>query len=148
MAGRLMTMPIRLTAHAANLLLRASGTVVARGCSVVGHVLGSDREPAPAEPRDREPAREPSALQTPARAGVAAPDERVAAPDERVAAPDERVAGLAVEVQPQPSSDFYAETPPEPAHISEEPELVEEFAEPGAEDGAGAEVHVQEPWDG
>jgi hypothetical protein len=40
-----------------------------------------------------------------------------------------------------PSSD-------EPAHVSEEPELVEEFAEPGAEEGAGAEVHVDPPWDG
>jgi hypothetical protein len=32
--------------------------------------------------------------------------------------------------------------------VSEEPELVEELAEPGAEDGAGAEVHVREPWKG
>jgi hypothetical protein len=32
--------------------------------------------------------------------------------------------------------------------VSEEPVLVEEFAEPGAEDGAGAELHVQEPWSG
>jgi hypothetical protein len=31
--------------------------------------------------------------------------------------------------------------------VSEEPELVEEFAEPGAEQGAGAEVHVDPPWD-
>ncbi|MBV8430709.1 MAG: hypothetical protein JO244_06080 [Solirubrobacterales bacterium] len=37
---------------------------------------------------------------------------------------------------------------PEPLHVSEEPALVEEFAEPGAEDGAGAEVHFEEPWDG
>jgi hypothetical protein len=36
----------------------------------------------------------------------------------------------------------------EPIHVSEEPELVEEFAEPGAEDGAGAEVTVSEPWTG
>jgi hypothetical protein len=35
-----------------------------------------------------------------------------------------------------------------PAHVSEEPTLVEQFAEPGAEDGAGAEVHVDPPWDG
>ena len=35
-----------------------------------------------------------------------------------------------------------------PGHVSEEPELVEEFAEPGAELGAGAELHVQEPWSG
>ncbi|HZU60816.1 MAG TPA: hypothetical protein VE983_07600 [Solirubrobacteraceae bacterium] len=36
----------------------------------------------------------------------------------------------------------------EPTHVSEEPVLVEEFAEPGAEDGAGAELHIREPWDG
>jgi hypothetical protein len=34
-----------------------------------------------------------------------------------------------------------------PVHVSEEPELVEELAEPGAEQGAGAEVHVAPPWD-
>jgi hypothetical protein len=33
-------------------------------------------------------------------------------------------------------------------HVSEEPTLVEEFAEPGAEDGAGAQVTIAEPWDG
>lgn len=36
----------------------------------------------------------------------------------------------------------------EPAHVSEEPVLTAEYAEPGAEDGAGAEVHVKEPWPG
>jgi hypothetical protein len=36
--------------------------------------------------------------------------------------------------------------PPEPAHVSEEPELVAAVAEPGAEEGAGAEVHIDEPW--
>ena len=33
-------------------------------------------------------------------------------------------------------------------HIDTEPELVGEFAEAGAEEGAGAEIHVDEPWDG
>jgi hypothetical protein len=37
---------------------------------------------------------------------------------------------------------------PEPAHVSEEPELVATVAEQGAEEGAGAEVHVDEPWPG
>ena len=37
---------------------------------------------------------------------------------------------------------------PEPSHVSEEPALVEELAEPGAEEGAGAEVRVEEPWEG
>jgi hypothetical protein len=36
----------------------------------------------------------------------------------------------------------------EPAHVDEEPELVAETAETGAEDGAGAEVGVDEPWPG
>ena len=43
------------------------------------------------------------------------------------------------------------EPPPPPAppeHVDEEPVLTAEFAEEGAEDGAGAEVHVDEPWDG
>jgi hypothetical protein len=37
---------------------------------------------------------------------------------------------------------------PEPVHVSEEPVLVAEVAEQGAEEGAGAEVHVDEPWGG
>jgi hypothetical protein len=36
----------------------------------------------------------------------------------------------------------------EPVHVGEEPELVVEAAESGAEDGAGAEVAVDEPWPG
>ena len=36
----------------------------------------------------------------------------------------------------------------EPAHVSEEPELVREEAEPGVEDGVGASVRVQPPWEG
>jgi hypothetical protein len=40
------------------------------------------------------------------------------------------------------------ESPPEPAHVSEEPTLVAESAEPGAENGAGAELRVDEPWPG
>lgn len=41
-----------------------------------------------------------------------------------------------------------ARAPEPPVHIDTEPELVAEFAEPGAEEGAGAEIHVDEPWDG
>jgi hypothetical protein len=45
-------------------------------------------------------------------------------------------------------------TPPEPratevpTHVDEEAELVSETAEAGAEDGAGAEVEIDEPWPG
>jgi hypothetical protein len=40
------------------------------------------------------------------------------------------------------------QTRPAASHVSEEPVLVSESADAGAADGAGASVHVQEPWDG
>ncbi len=46
--------------------------------------------------------------------------------------------------EPEPT----AELELEPAHVSEGLELVAEIAEPGAEDGAGASVTVDEPWEG
>ena len=48
---------------------------------------------------------------------------------------------------PEPVETVEAEPVP-PAHVSEEPELVHSYAEPGAEDGPGASVHVAEPWNG
>jgi hypothetical protein len=41
-----------------------------------------------------------------------------------------------------------AAEPPEPAHVDEGATVVAEFAEGGAEDGAGAEVKLAEPWEG
>ena len=38
--------------------------------------------------------------------------------------------------------------PPAPAHVDEDVELVAEVAEPGAEEGAGPEISVAEPWEG
>jgi hypothetical protein len=61
---------------------------------------------------------------------------------------------------PPPAPRFVRDEPPRrgarrrraaeaaPAHVSEEPVLVAEAAERGAEDGAGAEVRVDEPWPG
>jgi hypothetical protein len=37
---------------------------------------------------------------------------------------------------------------PEPARLEPDEELVAETADPGAEDGAGAELHIEEPWPG
>jgi hypothetical protein len=49
-------------------------------------------------------------------------------------------------IAPEPPA--AAPEPQAPAHVDTEPELVGEFAEQGAEEGAGAEVHVDAPWDG
>jgi hypothetical protein len=38
--------------------------------------------------------------------------------------------------------------PPEAKTVDEQAEIVAEFAEPGAEEGAGAEVEIGEPWEG
>jgi hypothetical protein len=54
------------------------------------------------------------------------PPAAAAAPDAPPAVPDELI----------------------PDHVDEEPVLVAEAAEEGAEDGAGAELHVEPPWDG
>ncbi len=55
-----------------------------------------------------------------------------------------------VVVEPEGAATIDLDAPPEnePTHVSEEPELVEAFAEPGAEEGAGAQVTVSEPWTG
>ena len=51
---------------------------------------------------------------------------------------------------PAPAGPAPAGPAPEipPAHVSEGVQFVEAFAEPGAEAGAGAAVHVREPWKG
>jgi len=81
----------------------------------------------------------PAGPDSPERAPVPPP---APSPRPRRAAPA-RPNGGAPPTQPVP--------PPvvdEPLHVSEEPELVAEVAEQGAEEGAGAEVHVDPPWDG
>ncbi|HEX3978000.1 MAG TPA: hypothetical protein VHW96_17150 [Solirubrobacteraceae bacterium] len=86
---------------------------------------------APPPPAASAPARapEPPAPRAPEPPAVRAPEPPAARAPEPPAAP-----------APEPE--------PEPAHVSAEPELVEEFSEPGAEDGAGAQVRVGEPWPG
>ena len=75
-------------------------------------------------------------------AGVMVPeaDPRLEPLEPRPEAPQPRRA-------PSPPAPPAAPPPaPEPAHVSSEPELVRESADPGAEDGAGAQVRVDEPW--
>jgi hypothetical protein len=61
-------------------------------------------------------------------------------PQAEAAAAAERWREPAVAAEPEPEV--------EPVHLDEEPELVAEVAEEGAEGGAGAEVSIQEPWPG
>lgn len=57
----------------------------------------------------------------------------------------------AVEIEvppPAPAPERPLQPEEEPPHVDTEPELVAEFAEPGAEEGAHAEIRVNEPWEG
>jgi hypothetical protein len=95
---------------------------------IVERLLGLDRQ----EPESWTPPREPEP----------APFYSAPSPPEPEPSQEDREPVIeAVEERP-------ALEPEEPEHLDVEPELVAEFAEPGAEEGAGPEIHVDEPWDG
>jgi hypothetical protein len=122
---RVLTLPLTLVRLPAELALavakRAGETALS--AARVGYDLLADRGAQVYEP----PAPPPRARPAPSPNGA----EPVAAPP-----------------PPPPPPPAPPPPAPEPAHVSEEPELVAEFAEAGAEEGAGAEIHVDEPWPG
>ncbi len=126
MAGKLITLPLRVSLRSAQLLTRAAGGVAGRALSITGHAIQ---------------VASPGRSGGPARDAAPRPAPASRAPGRREEPAEEAVAPAAPPVPP-------AELIPEPAHVSEEPELVAESAEPGAEEGAGAGITVIEPWGG
>jgi hypothetical protein len=138
MPGTLITLPVRMTIGWVRLVVRAAEDVTDRAVAVAGAVAT-----AVMPDHSRGP-------DTPPFDASAAPTEASAAPTEapaaRTALPEDELASMDDESgAPSPEA---AVADREPAHVSEEPELVREDADPGAEEGAGAEVNVTEPWDG
>ena len=119
MTGKLITLPLRVAFQSARLVTRAAGGAAGRAASLAGHTIDAL---AP----DLRGAAEPP---PPEPTGTEPPPPEPARTEPPAPAPTAPVAE-------------------EPAHVSEEPELVSELAEPGAEDGAGADVTVREPWSG
>ena len=63
--------------------------------------------------------------------------------------PSEQPAEPAVPAPPEPAAAAPPPvTPPAPAHVDREAVVVAEFADPGAEDGPGPQIRVDEPWKG
>jgi hypothetical protein len=91
---------------------------------------------------------------SPAEPDVVVPETGYLAPEPGELGPEPDV--LEVEEVPSPgdtaaaAADAAPPAPDEliPDHVDEEPVLVAEAAEEGAEDGAGAELHISEPWNG
>jgi hypothetical protein len=144
MLGKLTTLPLRVPVRSAQLLTHVAGRALSVTGQVVNAVTGQVVDavtPGRAEPARRDEPPPPA----PAGPVADAPDRPVAAAAPPAA--DTRTTAVAeapVEWTEEPRAPLVEE----PAHVSEEPELVEESAEPGAEDGAGAGITVAEPWDG
>jgi hypothetical protein len=142
MVGELIMLPIRVGVRATRLWFRAAEETVAVAANASGRLLDA------VTGRGARVAPDAGAPKAPAPTDTA----------EEVAFPAERAATAAAPRLPngRPDAEGQRESrepqaPPErraPEHVSEEAVLVEEFAEPGAEEGAGPEVHIEEPWDG
>ncbi len=141
MAGQLLTLPVRLGLRAGSLLVRGgsqlAGQALDAGLRIAG--LRGDSESAGDTTRASRSAAFDDVYAKPAEFSIPPHDS---APEPSVSAP------LGDLSDPDGAEDLYAPEPPEPAHVSEEPVLVEELAEAGAEDGAGANIHIAEPWTG
>jgi hypothetical protein len=141
MSGSLIALPFQLGARATGLALRGVGELTERTLGLAGLVTGVLRpRPAP-EPRTSDrPAADDDLHDAPASASA---PPAASAPSPPSAPQATRAPAASEPAAPEPR---HISDPP--AHISDPPVLVEEVAEAGAEDGAGAQVTVREPWDG
>jgi hypothetical protein len=145
----LVRVPLQLTLKAWEVGL----STAAEGFRIGAELLDGDRQP-PA--RDfGEYAAHPASDHVAANGvatGVAEPE--VVTPETDYAAPEPGDVGPQPDVLDAAAAATVTDAPPAvpdeliPDHVDEDPVLVAEVAEEGAEDGAGAELHVDPPWDG
>lgn len=121
----LIAVPLRIAAFATRLGVRLTRDVVGGAASVTWRVIEAALEPDGGLERSEPPAGEHIDV------------EIEFAP---------RTSDAEHVATPTPASEVIA--PLGESHLFEEPEFVEAYAEPGAEEGAGASVHIQAPWKG
>jgi hypothetical protein len=145
MVGELITLPLRVGVGATRLWLRTVTESVAVVADVSGRLIdkatGNTRayQSAPVAAAERRGA--PGASEAPPRGRELASAE----PELGSTETPPTVADTPTVTDTPVVAD---DSPTDSVHVSAEPELVEEIAEPGAEDGAGAALRVREPWDG
>jgi hypothetical protein len=139
---RLLTLPMTVVRVPLEIGFGAAKETVkfVRGL-VAGQEERAEEKPQPA-PRPRRRRTSSRSGNGRARTGRAATRTRKT----RTATPPPPPAEPSSPAEPAPAPAVTEPTVTEPAHVSEEPELVAEAAEMGAEDGAGAEVAIEEPW--
>jgi hypothetical protein len=142
MVGQLLALPLRLGARGTQIVLQAVEGVAGRAAIGALQAAGAIRRGDSASTGEQ--ARRPSRSEE--NAAAQAPSTVESAPP--AAGPARGRSEPAPIVSAPEPEDVERPIAPEPVHVSEEPELVREEAEPGAEDGAGATVNIHPPWDG
>ena len=151
MVREMITLPLRVGVCATRLGVRVATRAAGVGLGITRRVIGErvPTESHAAAAKAWEPSSTveldvviASSAPPPASAPAVAPVPPGAAREAVPAAPSAP--------EPVPTAPGAPEAGPEipPAHVSEGLQFVEAFAEPGAEQGAGAAVHVKEPWRG
>ena len=140
MPTKLLSLYLRVGTGAVRLAFKLTERAAVLAGSAIG-LTGRDGSAARAEPGAEARAAESEAAEPEAAEPGAVAARASAAPRAPV------VNQVAVDYEAEPA------TPLVPGEevaktLDDEPELIEELAEPGAEDGAGAEVEVDEPWEG
>src|SRR5579884_457940 len=129
MVGELITLPLRVTGRAVRLWWRAADQTLSLATGAVGYLV-----------ERVSPADSPSQVTGASTPAPEAPTVRPAPTPAVTPVSAEPPAARAV-TPPRRAEPRLAIPAQEPTHVSEEPELVEESADPGAEDGAGPEIH-------
>jgi hypothetical protein len=131
----LLTAPLSLLRAPISVSLRVAefGLSTAAEAARIGkELLGPEREAPPDVSEDRAPAEPDHATPNGGEPTVVTPETGYIAPEPREAAD-----------APPPVPDELI-----PDHVDEDPVLVAEAAEEGAEEGAGAELTIEPPWAG
>jgi hypothetical protein len=168
MTQKLLTLPFRLGFGAARTAFDISAKTLDISTSLVETAIGIIRPGSHETERQEEtPARQETAASAPATASP-----RPTSPPRQTSETSEREnRQRASRVNGQPTTPTFPPPAPTPATVTppeqlpntpltpqqdaiktideaDEEEIVAEFAEPGAEDGAGAQLQVEEPWEG
>ena len=153
MDGAILTFPLRAGLAVTRMTLRVAGDVAGFTLKLGGRtVVAATEAAARAASRAGDdvvaaPTQAPDVEARVVEPEVSLPEPEVPLPEPDAPLVDPEVSQPEVPLV-DPEARWDTEPDPEPLHVSEEPELVEEVAEPGAEEGAGASVEIAEPWPG